>query len=75
MITILNSTALQVVDINKLSSDNTLIDSTALQAVDIYHLSSDNTLIECSSLETAPSDDRSGNPTTLDKQRYIIIIT
>ena len=51
------------------------IDSTALQAVDINHLSSDNTLIECSSLETAPSDDRSGNPTTLDKQRYIIIIT
>lgn len=75
MITILNSTALQTVDINKLSSDNTLFEATALQTVDINKLSSDNTLIESASLTTAPYAERSGETIELIKPRYTIVIT
>lgn len=75
MITILNSTALQVVDINKLSTDNTLFEATALQTVDINKLSIDNTLMESTALTTAPYAERSGETFEIVKPKYTIIIT
>lgn len=73
MITILNSMALQTVDINVLSTDSTLMISTAMQTVDIANLSSDNTMLQATAMMVAPAPDESGQMIPLEKNRCIII--
>ena len=74
MITILNSTALQVVDINKLSTDNILYESTALQTVDIRRLATDNILSESTALTAAPYEEMTGEVFDIIKPKYSITI-